>query len=333
MIDHMLHGPAPKEGHLWVDEASPFPSEHCPVLWDARDAQDPEDRRPVRLRAIHFQIRDRGIAGSSNAALSATRQEGVSRPERLADLYKYFLASTIRAVERAHGPPREFGELPGSVDQVHRLLQAHAKRCPRWWQSLDTLKECLDLRQELAGACDVGNLQRYLSRLPEVAPFARPSRVAFPPPVRTSSHAPGPTTVLRSCGRGAAGQGQGGFGSSSSPTRKDAEGADAGGRPGPHRLDHTRTATRSPSSAAYSSAPVTRRRLVTSCNTGCYGRWTMTALPLYVRSSTDTCGGNAWGPFHAGTSTSSLRNLPMALGPTTARSATLSFCTRWWVWW
>ena len=58
-------------------------------------------------------------------------------------------------------------------------LQAHAKRCPRWWESLDTLKERLDLRQDLAEAWEVGNLQRYLSHLPEVAPFARPSRGAF----------------------------------------------------------------------------------------------------------------------------------------------------------
>ena len=179
VIDHILHGPAPKEGHLWVDEASPFPSDHRPVVWDARDAQDPEDRPPVRLRARHFQIRDPGITGSYHAALSATRREEGSRPDGLAALYEYFLASAIRAVERAHGPPREFGELPGRVDQVHRQLQAHAKRCPRWWESLDTLKEHLDLRQDLAEAWEVGNLQRYLSHLPEVAPFARCSRGAF----------------------------------------------------------------------------------------------------------------------------------------------------------
>ena len=179
VIDHILHGPAPKEGHLWVDEASPFPSDHRPVVWDARDAQDPEDRPPVRLRARHFQIRDPGMTGVYHAALSAARREEGSRPEGLAALYEYFLASTIQAVERAHGPPREFGELPGRVDQVHRQLQAHAKRCPRWWESLDTLKERLDLRQDLAEAWEVGNLQRYLSHLPEVAPFARPPRGAF----------------------------------------------------------------------------------------------------------------------------------------------------------
>ena len=179
VIDHMLQGPAPKEGHLWVDEASPFPSDHRPVVWDARDCQGPEDRPPVRLRARHFQIRDPGITGSYHAALSAARREEGLRPASLTALYESFLASTIRAVERARGPPREFGELPGRVDQVHRQLQAHAKRCPRWWESLDTLKERLDLRQDLAEAWEVGNLQRYLSHLAEVAPFARPSRGAF----------------------------------------------------------------------------------------------------------------------------------------------------------
>ena len=105
VIDHILHGPAPKEGHLWVDRASPSPSDHRPVVWDARDAQDPEDRPPVRLRARHFQIRDPGITRSYHAALSAARREEGSRPESLAALYEYFLASTIPAVERAHGPP------------------------------------------------------------------------------------------------------------------------------------------------------------------------------------------------------------------------------------
>ena len=122
MIDHILQGPAPKEGHLWVDEASPFPSDHRPVVWDARDAQDPEDRPPVRLRARHFQIRDPGVTGSYHAALSAARREEGLRPESLAALYEYFLASTIRAGERAHGPLVNFGELPGRVDRVHRQL-------------------------------------------------------------------------------------------------------------------------------------------------------------------------------------------------------------------
>ena len=82
-------------------------------------------------------------------------------------------------MERAHGPPPEFGQLPGRVDQVHCRLQAHANRCPRWWESLDTLEDRLDLNQDLAEASEVGNLQRYLSHLPEVAPFARPSHQAF----------------------------------------------------------------------------------------------------------------------------------------------------------
>ena len=65
------------------------------------------------------------------------------------------------------------------MDQVHRQLRAHAKRCPRWWESLDTLKERLDLRHDLAAAWEVGNLQRYLAHLPEVAPFTGPSRGAL----------------------------------------------------------------------------------------------------------------------------------------------------------
>ena len=243
VIDHILHGPAPKEGHLWVDEASPFPSDHRPVVWDARDAQDPEDRPPVRLRARHFQIRDPGITGSYHAALFATRREEGSRPEGLAALYEYFLASTIRAVERAHGPPREFGELPGRVDQVHRQLQAHAKRCPRWWESLDTLKERLDLRQDAGGGLGGGERAAVSLPSPGGGPLRQTLPWGFPPPVRASSHAAGPTAVLRSCGRGAACQGQGGSRSGSSPTPKDAEGADAGGHPGPHGLGHTRTAT------------------------------------------------------------------------------------------
>ena len=40
--DHILHGRAPEEGHLWLDEASPFPTDHRLVVWDARDAQGPE---------------------------------------------------------------------------------------------------------------------------------------------------------------------------------------------------------------------------------------------------------------------------------------------------
>ena len=123
VIDHVLHGPAPKEGRLWVDETSPFPSDHRPVVWDARDVQDPEDRPPVRLPARHFHIRDPGITGVYHAALSAARQERGSRPGDLTDLYGYFLASTIRAVERAHAPlpprirgaPRTRGPGPSST--------------------------------------------------------------------------------------------------------------------------------------------------------------------------------------------------------------------------
>ena len=130
VIDHILHGPAPKEGRLWVDEASPFPSDHRPVVWDALDAQNPEDRPPVRLRAGHFQIRYPGITGSYHAALSAARREEGPRPEGLAALYEYFRASTIRAVERAHGPPVNSGSsrcawTRSIVSSKHTLSGAH----------------------------------------------------------------------------------------------------------------------------------------------------------------------------------------------------------------
>ena len=131
VIDHVLHGPVPKEGHLWVVEASPFPSDHSPVVGDARDVLDPEDRPRVLLRARHFQVRDPGITGVYHAALAAARQERGARLGHLAGLYAYLVASTIQGPESAHGPPREFRELPGRVDQVHRQLRAHAKRCPR----------------------------------------------------------------------------------------------------------------------------------------------------------------------------------------------------------
>ena len=152
VIDLSLHGPVRKEGCLWVDETSPLPSYRRPVVWDARDIQDPEDSPPVRLRARHFQICYPGVTGVYHAALAAACQERGARPGDLADLYAYLLNSTIRAVERAHGPPQEFGELLGRVDRVHCQLEAHAKRCPRWWESLYTLKERLDLRQNLAEA-------------------------------------------------------------------------------------------------------------------------------------------------------------------------------------
>ena len=88
--------------------------------------------------------------------------------------------SMLQVVEEAHVlPPREFGELPGCVDQVHCQLQAYAKRWPRWWEHLDILRGMLELHSDLAEAWEVGNLQRYLAYLPEVAPFSRPSQGAF----------------------------------------------------------------------------------------------------------------------------------------------------------
>ena len=65
------------------------------------------------------------------------------------------------------------------MDQVHRQLQPHARKWPRWWESLDTLKGMLDLHSDVAEAWEVGNLQRYLAHLPEVAPFMRPSHGAL----------------------------------------------------------------------------------------------------------------------------------------------------------
>ena len=128
VIGHILQGTIPKEGGLWVDEASPFPSDHRPVVWDARGVLDPETRLHVLLRARRFQVYHQGIAGAYHAA---HREQG-ARPGDLASLYSYFLASTIQALEAAHSPPREFRELLGRVNQVHRQLQAHARKWPRW---------------------------------------------------------------------------------------------------------------------------------------------------------------------------------------------------------
>ena len=130
LIDHMLQGPAPKEGHLWVDEPSPFPSDHRRVVWDARDCQDPEDRPPVRLRARSFQIRDWAITGSYHTALAAARREEGLQPASLTALYEYFPASTIQAVERAHGPLVNSGSSLGvltrsTVSSRHTLSGAH----------------------------------------------------------------------------------------------------------------------------------------------------------------------------------------------------------------
>ena len=126
VIDHVLHGPAPKEGRLWVDEASPFPSDHRPVVWDARDVQDPEDRPPVRLRAYghHGRLPCGLIGGPPGGGVAAG---GPGGPVRVFPGLHH-----PGGGEGPRPPPREFGELPGRVDQVHRQLQPHAKRCPRW---------------------------------------------------------------------------------------------------------------------------------------------------------------------------------------------------------
>ena len=58
VTNHVLHGPAPKKGSLWVDGASPFPSYHRHVVWDARGVLDPQVRPKLLLRARHFQVRD-----------------------------------------------------------------------------------------------------------------------------------------------------------------------------------------------------------------------------------------------------------------------------------
>ena len=136
---HILHGPAPKKGRLWVDGAFSFPSDHRLVVWDAQGAKDPEDRPPVRLRARHFQARDPGITGSYHAALSAARREEGPRPGDLAALYEYFRVSTIRAVERAHAPPLNSGSSRGAwtrfiVSSKHTLTGAHGGGS-RWTRS------------------------------------------------------------------------------------------------------------------------------------------------------------------------------------------------------
>ena len=100
-----------------MDEASPFPSDHCPVIWDARGVFDPEAQPLVALWARHFQVRDQGIMGAHHVALAAGRRGQGERPVNLEPLYPSFLASTLQAVEEAPPPPpKEFGELPGRVD-------------------------------------------------------------------------------------------------------------------------------------------------------------------------------------------------------------------------
>ena len=135
-----------------MDEASPFSSHHRPVVWNAREVLDPHVRPNVLLHARHFQVREQGITGAYHTALAAARHVQGARPGDLAGLYAYFLASIIRAGESTHSPPHEFGEPRGRVDQVDRKLQAHAKKWPPWWESLDTLKGPLDLRSNLAQA-------------------------------------------------------------------------------------------------------------------------------------------------------------------------------------
>ena len=285
VIDHVLQGPAPKEGPLWVEEASHFPFDHCPVVWDARGVLDLEDRPKVLLRARHFQIRDQGITGACHTALAAARHERGARPEDLAGLYAYFLASTIRAVESAHIPPREFRELPGCVDHVHRQLQAHAKRWPRWWESLDTLKGRLDLRKDLEEAWEVGNLHRYLAHLPEVAPLTGPPRGAFrclygparTPPVqpRFSVHV---DMAPRTRAKVALGQVR--------QRRRRILGTSRGGLH--HRACWAYLRRRPLACAASFSAPATQRRRGIGCSTGCCGKWTTVASTLCARLLTAT---------------------------------------------
>ena len=138
VIDHVLHRPGPKGARLRVDEASPFPSYHRPLVWDVGDVQDPEDRPPVRLRAGHFQIRDPGITVVYHAALSAAREGQGSRPGELPDLYRYLLASTIRALEEGPRPPPENS---GSSKDV-------------WTRSI------VNSRHTLSGAHDAGSCWR-----------------------------------------------------------------------------------------------------------------------------------------------------------------------------
>ena len=77
---------------MWVDEALPFPSDHRPVIGDARGVFDPEARPPVRraLRAQHFRIRDQGVTGAYHAALTAARWGQGERPGDLEALYVGF---------------------------------------------------------------------------------------------------------------------------------------------------------------------------------------------------------------------------------------------------
>ena len=144
MIDHVLLGGGPAAGTLKVDAASLFPSDRRPVVWDAPGVVQEETRPAIR--------QPRGFCGVHFASC-----EGPPPPRR----------------------PREWDELPGRVDQVQQQLQTHAQRWPRWWETLDNLWSMLKLRRDLVHSWEVGNLQRYLAHLPEVAHFSQPSRNAF----------------------------------------------------------------------------------------------------------------------------------------------------------
>ena len=114
----------------------------------------------LALWAWHFQVRDQGVTGAYHIALVCTRGCRNRQPDGLETPYDSFVSSALRAVERSPAPPPLclFGEVPGWVDEVHRQLRAVAKWWPRSWESLDAIKEMLELRRDLAVAWEVGNL-------------------------------------------------------------------------------------------------------------------------------------------------------------------------------
>ena len=53
-----------------MDVASPFPSDHHPVVWDTPGMLQEEVRPPVVLRALNFQVQDLGVPSAYHTVLA-----------------------------------------------------------------------------------------------------------------------------------------------------------------------------------------------------------------------------------------------------------------------
>ena len=80
VIDHILHWTVPKEGGQWVDEASPFLSDHRLVVWDTGESLTRSAGPMCSYAPGIFRSAIQGIAGVYHAALVAARREHGARP-------------------------------------------------------------------------------------------------------------------------------------------------------------------------------------------------------------------------------------------------------------